>query len=55
MLASVGERLLKTLSIQHLGFFLAEERMRPGPVFRLHEAHGKQSAAVASRRTRTWI
>jgi len=34
MLASVGERLLKTLSIQHLGFFLSEEGPA-GPVFRL--------------------
>jgi two-component system NtrC family sensor kinase len=39
MLASVGERLLKTLSIQHLGFFLAEEGPA-GPVFRLASRMG---------------
>ena len=31
MLASVGERLLQTLSIQHLAFFLAEETRRREP------------------------
>jgi hypothetical protein len=39
MLASVGDRLLKTLSIQHLGFFLAEEGPS-GPVFRLASRMG---------------
>jgi hypothetical protein len=39
MLASVGERLLKTLSIKHLGFFLAEEGPA-GPVFRLKSRMG---------------
>jgi two-component system NtrC family sensor kinase len=39
MLASVGERLLKTLSIQHLGFFLAEDGPA-GPVFRLKSRMG---------------
>ena len=39
MLASVGDRLLKTLSIQHLGFFLAEEGPA-GPVFRLTSCMG---------------
>ena len=39
MLASVAERLLKTLSIQHLGFFLAEEQSA-GPVFRLQSRMG---------------
>ena len=39
MLASVGERLLKTLSIQHLGFFLAEESPA-GPVFSLKSRMG---------------
>ncbi len=39
MLASVGERLLKTLSIQHLGFFLAEEGSA-GSVFRLASCMG---------------
>ena len=31
MLASVGERLLQTLSIRHVAFFLAEERPGDGP------------------------
>jgi hypothetical protein len=39
MLASVGDRLLKTLSIQHLGFFLAEEGPT-GSVFRLKSRMG---------------
>jgi signal transduction histidine kinase len=39
MLVSVGERLLKTLSIQHLGFFLAEEGPA-GPAFRLLKRMG---------------
>jgi signal transduction histidine kinase len=39
MLTAVGERLLKTLSIQHLGFFLAEESPA-GPVFRLKSRMG---------------
>jgi signal transduction histidine kinase len=39
MLASVGERLLKTLSIQHLGFFLADESPA-GPVFQLKSRMG---------------
>ena len=41
MLASVGERLLETLSIKHLAFFLAEEC--PGdeiPLFQLKKAMG---------------
>ncbi|HEX3748540.1 MAG TPA: ATP-binding protein [Bryobacteraceae bacterium] len=39
MLASVGERLMKTLSIRHLGFFLAEDGPA-GPVFRLTNCMG---------------
>jgi signal transduction histidine kinase len=39
MLASVGERLLKTLSIKHLGFFLAEEGPA-GSVFQLKSRMG---------------
>jgi PAS domain S-box-containing protein len=39
MLASVGERLLKTLSIRQLGFFLAEEGAE-GPQFRLKTVMG---------------
>ena len=39
MLASVGDRLLKTLSIQHLGFFLCEEQPG-GPVFKLNSRMG---------------
>jgi two-component system NtrC family sensor kinase len=39
MLASVGERLLQTLCIKHLGFFLAEERVGE-PQFRLKKAMG---------------
>jgi hypothetical protein len=39
MLSSVGERLLQTLGIKHLGFFLAEERSGE-PQFRLKTAMG---------------
>jgi signal transduction histidine kinase len=46
MLASVGERLLKTLSIQHLGFFLSEERP-DGPVFRLKSRMGTNPRLAA--------
>jgi two-component system, NtrC family, sensor kinase len=38
-LTSVGDRLLKTLSIKHLGFFVAEEGSA-GPVFRLRSRMG---------------
>src|SRR5213075_1132748 len=41
MLSSVGERLLETLSIKHLAFFLAEERGGAdagAPKFRLKKA-----------------
>jgi PAS domain S-box-containing protein len=41
MLSSVGERLLQTLSIQHLAFFLADEsRSGEEPSFRLKKAMG---------------
>jgi two-component system NtrC family sensor kinase len=50
MLASVGERLLQTLSIRHLAFFLAEEGAPDpegtppgGPEFRLKKAMGDNS------------
>jgi signal transduction histidine kinase len=46
MLASVGDRLLKTLSIQHLGFFLSEERP-DGPVFRLKSRMGTNPRLAA--------
>jgi hypothetical protein len=39
MLASVGDRLLKTLSIRQLGFFLAEESAE-GPQFRMKTVMG---------------
>jgi two-component system, NtrC family, sensor kinase len=41
MLASVGERLIQTLSIRHLAFFLADERAGDGPPsFALRKAMG---------------
>src|ERR1022692_473804 len=46
MLSSVGERLLETLGIKHLGFFLAEERSGE-PLFRLKKATGS-NARLAS-------
>jgi two-component system, NtrC family, sensor kinase len=39
MLSSVGDRLLKTLSIKHLGFFLSEDGPA-GPVFHLKSCMG---------------
>jgi PAS domain S-box-containing protein len=48
MLASVGERLLKTLSIRQLGFFLAEESAE-GPQFRLKTVMGSNP-----RQARAW-
>ena len=39
MLSSVGDRLIETLSIKHLAFFLAEERS-DSPEFRLRKAMG---------------
>ncbi len=40
MLASVGDRLLQTLSIKHLAFFLAEEGASGEPRFELRKAMG---------------
>ena len=40
MLSSVGERLLETLGIKHLGFFLAEERSVEPQQFLLKKAMG---------------
>jgi two-component system, NtrC family, sensor kinase len=47
MLASVGDRLLKTLQIKHLAFFLAEESGQ-GPAFRLKKAMGANPRLAAS-------
>ncbi len=47
MLASVGERLLKTLQIKHLAFFLAEETAG-GPAFRLKKAMGANPRLAAT-------
>ena len=47
MLASVGERLLQTLSIKHLAFFLAEERRRR-PRLPSEEGHGRRIRACAA-------
>jgi two-component system, NtrC family, sensor kinase len=46
MLASVGERLLKTLQIKHLAFFLAEET-EDGAMFRLKKAMGANPRLAA--------
>ena len=43
MLSSVGERLLQTLSIKHLAFFLAEEGPE-GPARSRSKSHGRESA-----------
>ena len=40
MLSSVGERLLQTISIKHLAFFLAEDGVVEQPQFRLRKAMG---------------
>jgi signal transduction histidine kinase len=47
MLASVGERLLKTLQIKHLAFFLSEES-EPGTLFRLKKAMGPNPRLAAT-------
>jgi hypothetical protein len=47
MLASVGDRLLKTLSIRQLGFFLAEESAE-GPQFRLKTVMGSNPRQVGA-------
>ena len=46
MLPSVGERMLKTLSIQHLGFFLAEDGPA-GPTFSLKSSMGHNARPSA--------
>ena len=51
MLASVGDRLLKTLSIKHLAFFLAEETGDSGPAFRLKKAMGANPRLAAASPT----
>ena len=48
MLAIVGERLLQTLGIKHLVFFLAREG-EEGPVFRLKKAMGPNPRLAAVR------
>jgi two-component system, NtrC family, sensor kinase len=47
MLGSVGERLLKTLQIKHLAFFIAGENEQ-GQVFRLKKAMGANPRLAAS-------
>jgi hypothetical protein len=49
MLASVGERLLQTLSIKHMAFFLAEEGA-DGPEFRLKQSMGGNPRLAAAGR-----
>ena len=52
MLASVGERLLHTLPIKHLAFFLAEEEGKPSeanPTFRLKKAMGPNARLIQAR------
>lgn len=49
MLSSVAERLIQTLSIRHVAFFLAEDDLRGGPPrFRLRHSHGLPSLAMVS-------
>jgi two-component system, NtrC family, sensor kinase len=47
MLSSAGERLLDTLSIHHLAFFLAEDRDGVPPRFRLKKAMGPNARLAA--------
>jgi two-component system, NtrC family, sensor kinase len=47
MLTSVGDRLLKTLQIKHVAFFLAEESAE-GPRFRLKKAMGANPRLAAT-------
>ena len=47
MLAAVAERLIQTLSIRHLAFFLAEEKAAEAPQFRLRKAMGGFRRTVA--------
>jgi signal transduction histidine kinase len=46
MLASVGERLLETLSIKHLAFFMVEEGGGDPPTWRLTKAMGARLSAL---------
>jgi len=48
MLASVGERLLHTLPIKHLAFFLAQEGPA-GTAFQLHKAMGPNARMASAR------
>ena len=48
MLASVGERLLHTLPIKHLAFFLAQEGPA-GTAFQLHKAMGPNARLASAR------
>jgi signal transduction histidine kinase len=51
MLASVGDRLLETLSINHLAFFLAEDRAEgegKAPRFHLRKAMGSNARLTAA-------
>ncbi|MGA3238882.1 MAG: ATP-binding protein [Bryobacteraceae bacterium] len=49
MLVSVGDRLLKTLQIKHLAFFLADESANAGaPAFRLKKAMGANPRLAAT-------
>ena len=48
MLASVGERLLHTLPIKHLAFFLAQEGTA-GTAFQLHKAMGPNARMASAR------
>lgn len=46
MLTSVGERLLQTLSIRHVAFFLAEDRGDGPPSFALRKAMGSHKRTI---------
>jgi len=50
MLTSIGDRLLKTLQIKHLAFFLAEDGPS-GPTFRLKQAMGANPRLAATSPT----
>ena len=50
MLASVAERLLQTLSIRHMAFFLAEDCPATSAEFRLKMANGRTPASARARR-----
>ena len=53
MLSSVGDRLLQTLSIKHLAFFLAEEQRR-GTAVPSEEGMGPNPRLTADRLRRVW-